>query len=465
MHHHFQTQSERFQIPWETWTPRSSPATPKSNVFVTVELVQLPAFKDYVAKLHAHRRLARIIVDEVHLVLTHRSFREVMQQLTWIGPTGPQIILQTATLPPVLQKPLLTSVGLTTCQVVRSKTCRPNISMGVIHCRADALNDVVKSAYQIALNQTKEGRVMVFCRSKAKVEEIAGLLGIQACHSGIPQAVISFALDHLYDGTHRGVVATGLLGVAVDVPQVTHVIHVDYPYDIVSYVQEAGRAGREGERSKAWSIVIIPQGVPRPKEKDEDDLFGREAIRRILQANDTCRRLAIHCFLDGVAEPCSMIPGTVHFCDVCSTEESHLPTREANSGFPWTKIHSLLGNQLPTLPEYHSSTPPPPTSIHLQTAAAHATRHQPPPLVPMGQHQTLGKLYHLMNRLTFACVACWLQGENEYEHLLEDCLRADSPTPINGEWISWKAKVDIERGAREGVCYACACPQDVSFKS
>ena len=38
-----------------------------------------------------------------------------------------------------------------------------------------------------------------------------------------------------------------LLGVkvAVDLPKVTHVIHINYLYDIVSYAQEAGGAGRK----------------------------------------------------------------------------------------------------------------------------------------------------------------------------------------------------------------------------
>ncbi|KAF8328751.1 P-loop containing nucleoside triphosphate hydrolase protein, partial [Amanita rubescens] len=246
MQHHYRMQCNKFNIPCETWTPRSSLLTPKANVLVTMELTQLQQFKDYVGNLRVRDRLARIIIDEIHLVLTHSSFRSAMESLTWMGAAGCQLVLQTATLPVVLQERLLKAVGLTTCQVVRAKTCRPNISMNVIKCPAASLHLIVKQCFDDALAYSTEGRVMVFCRSKSKAEEIGGLLQIPACHSGMDREQVDAVLNELYSGTKRGVASTSLLGVAVDIPQVTHVIHVECPYDIISYAQEAGRAGRDG---------------------------------------------------------------------------------------------------------------------------------------------------------------------------------------------------------------------------
>lgn len=465
MHHHFQTQCTNFNVTWETWTTRSSVATPKANIFVTIELTQLSLFKEYVATLHTRGKLARIIVDEVHLVLTHASFREIMTKMTWLGPTGPQIILQTATLPPTLQDRLFSTIGLTTCQVVRGKTCRTNIAVSVVKCHAESIDLMVKQTYDQALNASKEGRVMIFCRSKAKVEEIAALLNISGCHSDLPKELVDLVLDNLYDGTERGVVTTSLLGVAVDVPNVTHVIHVDYPYDIVSYVQEAGRAGRD-PRSQAWSWIIIPEGIPKRKNREEgEDLFGRSAIQKILQDDQTCRRLAIQHFLDGVSEPCSMVTGYSHLCDVCGPQSSKLPDRQESSLFPWSKLQVILDKPLPQPPQeesFHSSTLPPPSSIHLQMATDHAARHQPAPFLQQPLHADLSKVHILMQRLALACVACWLHRDPNHQHLLDHCPRRDSPNDGNADWLSWKKMVDAERIGLVGVCYSCACPQNVS---
>ncbi len=468
MHHHYQRQCANFNISCETWTPRSSASIPKANVLVTVELTQLPQFKDYVANLRAKDRLARIIVDEIHLILTHSAFRSVMDSLAWIGAAGSQIVLQTATLPPVLQERLLKAVGITTCQVVRTKTCRPNISMHVIKCKSELLQNVVKECFAKALAYSTEGRVIIFCRSKAKAEEMAGLLQIPICHSGMDPKQVDATLNELFWGTKRAVASTTLLGVAVDIPQVTHVIHVERPYDIISYAQEAGRGGRDSARSPAWSYIILPQGLSKTKEEDGDqDVFGRQALEEILQDDHTCRRLAMQVFLDGTAEPCSMMNGIAHLCDVCTAQSSNMPDRRTSSAFPWTSVDRVLQSlplgprpSPPELHSYYSSNPPPPSSVHLQTATAHASHHQPAAKPPNDVSRQLKTAHHLLDRLALTCVTCWLgrfKGVG-YNHLSADCPVSDK----DAQWVQWREVMKKKCAGMKGVCYSCACPQDVS---
>jgi superfamily II DNA helicase RecQ len=47
-------------------------------------------------------------------------------------------------------------------------------------------------------------------------------------------------------------VATAALGTGIGI---THVIHLEAPHSIIDYAQEAGRAGRGGERVVA--VVVI----------------------------------------------------------------------------------------------------------------------------------------------------------------------------------------------------------------
>jgi ATP-dependent DNA helicase RecQ len=50
-------------------------------------------------------------------------------------------------------------------------------------------------------------------------------------------------------------VATAALGTGIDVPGITHVVHLEAPHSIIDYVQEAGRARRARERVTAVIIV------------------------------------------------------------------------------------------------------------------------------------------------------------------------------------------------------------------
>ena len=51
------------------------------------------------------------------------------------------------------------------------------------------------------------------------------------------------------------IVATAALGTGINVPGITHVVHLEALHNIINYTQEAGRAGRAGERVTAVIIV------------------------------------------------------------------------------------------------------------------------------------------------------------------------------------------------------------------
>ena len=58
------------------------------------------------------------------------------------------------------------------------------------------------------------------------------------------------------DEQHRVAVATSALGLGVDVGDTRGVIHIDVPRDVAEFVQESGRAGRDGQASE--SIILMP---------------------------------------------------------------------------------------------------------------------------------------------------------------------------------------------------------------
>jgi Lhr-like helicase len=325
MHEQYKLRTGEQGVSCESWTPHLSPNNPPRHILAAVEQSEALDFRDFVAQLVALGSLARIIVDELHLLLTHAEFRHVMDAIEWAGRQNVQIVGQTATLPPSLEASAFAKLGITNYTVCRSKTTCPNISYNVIRT-FDAhakLQELVKTA----LNHSQSSSVIIFVRAQSESTRLANLLGGVACHSDLTPQQIDNVLRELRVGSIRIVVATTILGVALNVPSISHVIHFGYPWDFLSYTQESGRSGRIRE-AKAWSTILVPFSAAKPK-YPEPDPFGVRLMTDWIHQDTICRRIGLMTFNDGVAEPCAALDGGItHLCDVCQALSIQPPQRE-----------------------------------------------------------------------------------------------------------------------------------------
>jgi hypothetical protein len=310
----------------ETWTSDTSLDYPPCNILVTIEHCDTFIFHEFVSRLVASRRLSRIVIDEPHLALTHDTFRDIMGTLQWLGSMDCQIALLSATVPPSLVEALFAKFGITQYVVCREKTSRPNISFNVIrsYTPRKTLDDKVREV----LAKAGTDKAIIFCRSREEAESTAKQLGFPCCHGYMTKEEIEVIVKQLRAGEVRAIVCTTVLGVSLDVEDIAWAFHLDYPYDMMSFIQESGRAGRT-PGMPAFSYVIIPQysypQYPKP------DRFGAKLIHDWAANTTYCRRWLMQLFNDGVAEPCSMMVGISHMCDVCKAAQLIRPDRGVSS--------------------------------------------------------------------------------------------------------------------------------------
>ena len=111
-----------------------------------------------------------------------------------------------------------------------------------------------------------EGSAIIYTLNRKKTKEVCDFLlanGVTAeyYHAGLsPES--KDAKEHAWkSGTARVMLSTNAFGMGIDKPDVRLVVHVDLPSSVESYFQEAGRAGRDGE--KAYAVVLYSNGDSR----------------------------------------------------------------------------------------------------------------------------------------------------------------------------------------------------------
>ena len=230
-----------------------------------------------------HIKVSFITVDEAHCISQWGyDFRPSYLQIAVIRKLVPNvpILALTATATPDVIDDIQERLGFTEKNVFRMSFERKNL-VYVVRQAED------KEAEMVHILQSIPKTAIVYCRSRKRTKEIAQLLiqyGISATwyHAGLEPAVKDQRQSEWQHDKVRVIVATNAFGMGIDKADVRVVVHMDCPSSLEAYFQEAGRAGRDGQ--KAYAVLLYNGHDNRTLQKRIEDTFPpKEYIQQVYE--------------------------------------------------------------------------------------------------------------------------------------------------------------------------------------
>lgn len=262
-------------------------------LYVSPERISTELFQKKLRRMN----VSMITVDEAHCISQWGyDFRPAYLNIAEIRKLlpGVPVLALTATATPEVTDDIQDKLLFAEKNVFRMSFARANLAY-VVRRSED------KQAEMLHILSRVQGPAIVYVRNRKRCREICDFLqekGITAefYHAGLNNDEKDLRQERWHTGISRVMVATNAFGMGIDKPDVRVVVHVDVPDSPEAYFQEAGRAGRDGQ--KAYAVLVYS-----PKDK-------RTLLKRVADNypdKDYIRDVYEHMnYYLGIAEGCAL---------------------------------------------------------------------------------------------------------------------------------------------------------------
>ncbi|MBA2283131.1 MAG: ATP-dependent DNA helicase RecQ, partial [Acidimicrobiia bacterium] len=203
-------------------------------------------------------RLGLLVIDEAHCISDwghdfRPDYRRIRDAIASLAPGAP-VLATTATANERVCEDVAEQLG-DGVLVLRGPLDRESLHLGVIALPSQA----ERLAWVAQRLPAMAGTGIVYCLTVAQTNEVAAFLATQGidavAYSSATPTEQRTALEAAFKANEvKALVATSALGMGVDKPDVSFVVHLGAPPSPIAYYQQVGRAGRSVPTAEAWLL-------------------------------------------------------------------------------------------------------------------------------------------------------------------------------------------------------------------
>ncbi|WP_452220926.1 RecQ family ATP-dependent DNA helicase [Lacinutrix salivirga] len=196
-----------------------------------------------------------IAVDEAHCISQWgNDFRPSYNNILRLRDLHPtvNVVALTASATPKVAEDIIKNLDFISPKIFKQSFKRDNLAYMVF-------NEEDKLYKTETILKKNKAASIIYVRNRKATIEISNYLNskqIEATyyHGGLSNIEKDKAFNSWFNNSKQVIVATNAFGMGIDKPDVKTVIHLSLPDSMESYFQEAGRAGRNGE--KAYAVLL-----------------------------------------------------------------------------------------------------------------------------------------------------------------------------------------------------------------
>ncbi|NEU31096.1 ATP-dependent DNA helicase RecQ [bacterium LRH843] len=258
-------------------------------IYISPEMLQV----EFIQKRLAGLRIAYFVIDEAHCISQWgHDFRPDYLRLGQVRKLlgEPPCLAVTATATKEVQEDICTRLAMKHPVQAIYSVDRPIISYRVEHCTT-IQEKMVKLKELI---HSLSGPGMIYFSSRMWAEKCARILQEEGVHrvayyhGGLTTEDRLLIQQQFMNGEIDVICCTSAFGMGINKKDIRYVIHFHYPADLESYVQEIGRAARDGKRGLA--ILLYSEedrGLVRMLAYGEQ--LTQEQLRYLLEKVQECQ--------------------------------------------------------------------------------------------------------------------------------------------------------------------------------